>query len=722
VTAQPVSPTTYEFGRYRLAVEDRLLLREGIPVALFPKAFDILVVLVESGGRLVTKEELLRRVWPDTFVQDANLSQNIHVLRKALDDESFIETVPRQGYRFTANVSYPEREPEVVVTRRSTTHVVLEEVTDENETPRGHRRAMLVVVAICSLAIAGAIVWSRSASRAPRGLAGPVARASMTRLERLTTDSRSYEPAISPDGRFVAYQVADSGQQTVWLKNIATGSAVQILPRSAGGYSSLNFSRDGNEILYKTGTPDHGTVLRVPLFGGAPREVARNVWSDFSLSPDGREIAFVRPNAAKQSELVATGIAGGDERVIATLVEQQNWLEVANTSPSWSPDGTRLVICGAWREPARGFTFGLYEVAAKGGALRRMPSPPWNRLSQAAWLGDGSAVVVVGRKHQREPYQLWLIEQPSGTARRLTNDLNDYNKVRVSADSQLIAVEQQLAFHELWTVEVARVDAAKQISHGARSLDGYYGLSWTPDGRLLFTSSRSGESEIYTCNPDGTDLRQLTRDSREWNTNARMTADGRFIVFSSGRNGEANIWRMNADGSNVVHLTRGKSEFSPTLTPDGQWVYYVNAHVAPSRIERVPIGGGQPEVVFQGASAEVPVISPDGRSLAFNLYSERTGWRAAMIPIEGGRPRLFGWSGVRGFLRWTPDSRGLLFMKAEGNVSNVWLQPLDGSEPRAVTRFKEHFIWNFAPSPDGKQIALSRGSDVSDIVLLRDFR
>ncbi|MDQ3281571.1 MAG: DUF5050 domain-containing protein, partial [Acidobacteriota bacterium] len=330
--------------------------------------------------------------------------------------------------------------------------------------------------------------------------------------------------------------------------------------------------------------------------------------------------------------------------------------------------------------------------------------------------------VVVGRRQQREPYQVWLVEQPSGEARRLTNDLNDYNKLRVSADSRTIAVEQQLAFHELWVSPADGSEAAQQITHGARSLDGYYGLSWTPDGRVLFASSRSGESEIYTCNRDGSDVRQLTRDSTEWNTNARMTADGRSIVFSSGRNGEANIWRMNADGSNVVQLTHGKSEFSPALTPDGHWVYYVNAHVAPSRIERISIDGGEPEVIFEGDAAEVPVISPDGRFVAFTLYSERTGWRAAVIPAAGGQPRLFDWHGVRGFIRWSADASALLFVKTVGNVSNVWLQPLEGGEPRPLTHFKDRSIWNFAPSPDGKWIASSRGSAVSDIVLLRDFR
>jgi Tol biopolymer transport system component len=306
--------------------------------------------------------------------------------------------------------------------------------------------------------------------------------------------------------------------------------------------------------------------------------------------------------------------------------------------------------------------------------------------------------------------------------RRLTNDLHEYNKLKVSADSKMIAVEQQIEFHHLWIVDAAEPQTARKITHGARSLDGHYGLSWTPDGKLLFASSRTGASEILMANADGTELRQLTRDSTEWNTNGRMTQDGRYVVFSSGRNGEANIWRMDSDGSNVVQLTRGKSEFSPTLTPDGQWVYYVNAHVAPSRIERVSIDGGMPQVVFANAAAEVPVISPDGKWLAFSLYSEPTGWRAAMIPVAGGPPRLFDWHGVRGFVRWSADSRALMFMKQQGNVSNVWMQPLDGTPPRPVTKFEDQFIWNFAPSPDGKQLALSRGSAVSDIVLLRDFR
>ena len=736
MTSQPVSPVIYEFGPFRLDPSERLLMRDGTPAPLAPKVIEILLILVERGGGVVTKAELIERLWPDTFVQESNLTQHIFMLRKALDDggTSYIETVPRRGYRFAREIR-PVAEPteQLLLSNRTKISVVTEQseistsVSPVSSPSRPWTRTLIAGATVVAL-VAGGAMLNRASSRSGATPA-PAVRIAAPRLERLTTDSMSYEPAISPDGRFIAYKVASAGDQTVWLRNIATGSAVQILPPLEGGYSSLNFSSDGNELLYKTyrGKSDNGTVLRVPLFGGAPEQVATNVWSDFSLSPDGRELAFLRANGALRYQLVTASVDGGSERVVATLGDEQRWLEVANTSPSWSPDRQRLVVCGGWREPGRGWTFGIFEVAATGGEVKRVRSPFWNRVSQVAWLADGSALIVVGRSQQRDPYQVWLLEYPSGQARRLTNDLHEYNKLKVSRDSKVIAIEQQIAFHNLWVVRLDGANGnataqASQITHGARSLDGFYGLSWTTDGRLLFASSRTGESEIFTSHPDGSDLRQLTRDSTEWNTNGRMTRDGRYIVFSSGRNGEANIWRMDADGSNPFQLTHGKSEFGPTLAPDGS-VYYVNAHVAPSRIERVSIDGGAPEVVFDKAAAETPVMSPDGKWLALSLYSEPAGWREAVIPAGGGTPRLLDWHGVRGFARWTADSRALMFMKQQGNVSNVWMQPLDGSSaPRQVTSFDEQFIWNFAPSPDGKQIALSRGTDVSDIVLLRDFR
>src|SRR5213078_1571642 len=126
------SGRSYEFGPFRLDAEQRLLFRDGRPVPLAPKVAETLLVLVESGGSLVTKDKLMRRLWPDTFVEESNLTQNIFTLRKALNESSiYIETVPRRGYRFAGEIrsGMGAGTDELIVTTRTRTQITSEEET-----------------------------------------------------------------------------------------------------------------------------------------------------------------------------------------------------------------------------------------------------------------------------------------------------------------------------------------------------------------------------------------------------------------------------------------------------------------------------------------------------------------------------------------------------------------------------------------------------------------
>jgi len=98
---------SYEFGPFRLDVSEHVLLRQGRPVPLTPKVFEVLRVLVQNSGHLVEKEELLQEIWPDSFVEEANLNRSVSILRKALGEDSsrYIQTVPKRGYRFVAPVA-----------------------------------------------------------------------------------------------------------------------------------------------------------------------------------------------------------------------------------------------------------------------------------------------------------------------------------------------------------------------------------------------------------------------------------------------------------------------------------------------------------------------------------------------------------------------------------------------------------------------------------------
>src|SRR5689334_21748346 len=239
----------YEFGPFRLDTAEQLLLRDGKPVPLTPKSFEILVALVEHSGHLVGKEELMKVVWADAFVEESNLTNNVSALRKLLGQgkggENYIETVPKRGYRFTAAVR--ELTPEtLVVERRSFTRVVTEETEEINkerlvparESAQIIRQAPLPLTSsfwssrtllIAALIVAGAataagIYWiAHSRGRNGTNAAQPF---SLMDISRLTTSAEVTHSAISPNGKYVANVVKHLDGNSLWLKHVGVPSNV----------------------------------------------------------------------------------------------------------------------------------------------------------------------------------------------------------------------------------------------------------------------------------------------------------------------------------------------------------------------------------------------------------------------------------------------------------------------------------------------------------------
>ena len=707
---------SYEFGRFRLDPRARELTRNGEVIPLFPKVFDTLVVLVESAGEVLSKDELMRRVWPDTFVQESNLTQNIFILRKTLGEDeaqSWIETVPRRGYRFSAEVRSVD---EVFVSRRTTIRVV----TDDGHPSPGRTR-FLAGILVGMAVLAGTGFTVRRLARSEGAAAVPVIPRKLPTLVRLTQDSRAYDPAISPDGKLLAYKVLEGDSVTVWLKDLVRGSSVRVLPPNKEDYRSLAFSLDGSELFYRTYPKGvtNGAIMRVPIFGGVPQEVARDIWTDFALSPDGRELAFVRGTARSEGvRVVAARTDGGGERTIGSSVYQRTWFHLWETAPAWSPDGKRLALCGGVHD-GEGDRPALFEMDSDDGETRELAIPgSWASVTQVGWLGDGSGVVVAGSRQRSDPPQLWEITFPGGAVRRITNDVNEYRKVRLSRDARLLIAEQQVRNDHLWVVPKGIAARARQVTFGVGDGDGYSGVVWLGGDRILFTSDRAGTQQVWSMNADGTEARPLTASGEFSSTQLAVSPDGRFIVLVSDRAGRRNIWRLDAGGGNPLQLTSGDDEIAPSVSPDGRWVYYTDASVLPSRIERVPIDGGRALEVDLPGSVSSPRVSPDGRTIAFAHYDDEHGWRHAVAPLAGGEPRFFPWHSIRGTAVWTPDSTALWYISG----ANLWLQPVDGREARRVTAFDDGQIWNFAVAPNGVDVAVVRGHAFSDIVSIRDFR
>jgi TolB protein len=461
----------------------------------------------------------------------------------------------------------------------------------------------------------------------------------------------------------------------------------------------------------------------VPIFGGTPQYLVEEVWSSFSLSPDGRQIAFFRGYGSIQDvRLLIANLDGSGERELIRSKPGELWFTIWSGGPAWSPDGQRIVMLAGGLGTAAGYYSYLLEVNTGDGAAREILGMRWYRGAQVAWLPDGTGLVVVAQEKIAAPYQVWMIAYPSGQARRLTNDLLDYDKVSLSANGRVLVIQQETVRDHIWVVPEGDTGRARELTSGATARDGTSGLAWTPDGRILFTSARSGAVDIWMMNADGTGARQLTADAGSVNWRPRSTPDGRYVIFISNRSGKQNIWRMDADGSNPTQLTMGEVEGTPYVSSDGHWLYYTNYTVSPNAIERIPLEGGPAIKLPTQYDSSDPVVSPDGKLIAYEHYDDQVGWRTALLPADGGAPlKIFDFHAFRAGVRWTNVGQAVLYTNAH-RPDNIWRQPLAGGPPQQVTHFKEDQIAYFDVSPDGKQLAMSRGNGYSDVVLITNFR
>ncbi|HEY3028154.1 MAG TPA: DPP IV N-terminal domain-containing protein, partial [Pyrinomonadaceae bacterium] len=346
-------------------------------------------------------------------------------------------------------------------------------------------------------------------------------------------------------------------------------------------------------------------------------------------------------------------------------------------------------------------------------------------VGQVAWLADGSGLALIALESGTSSNQIWHVSYPDGEVHKITNDLINYSQLSLTADSSALVTVQTEGASSVWVAPQGDASRAKQISSGR--YDGAQGLSWMPSGRIVYTSRESGLTDIRSMGQDGKDQKQLTTNARA-NSYPWATPDGRYIVFTSTRaQSTRSIWRMDPDGGNLKRLTEGPGDIYPQSSPDGRWVVYTSTRSGSSRVWKVSIDGGEP-VRLTDQYTGVPTVSPDG-SLIACFYREdqpNSPVKVAIIPFAGGDPvkvldipHSFK---IIASPRWTLDGRALTFIDTINGVSNIWSLPLDGGKPVQLTDFKTDQIFWFDFSRDGKQLALSRGTQTSDVILIRDFR
>jgi Tol biopolymer transport system component len=571
-----------------------------------------------------------------------------------------------------------------------------------------HRRKALAGLAALLASGIGTVIAIRK---------GPARRAfEQMKMSRLTSHGTAVSAAISSDSRYVVYAQDDAGRQSLWIREVAVNSSVEIVPASNVNYWRLKFSPDNNFIYYSAVEGYFVTLYRIPTLGGIPEKVLFDVDSGVTFSPDGKQFAFARhATAIGEDRILIAHVDRTQESVIAFRKQPSFFL----TSLAWSPDGSRIVCAAGGLQPQA--YANLVEISPLGGPVKPIGTRHWFDVETVEWLHEGDGLVATVSESSDGPSQVWGISYPSGEWYRITNDLSEYSSVNVTADSASLVSLKADRQAAVWIAPQGDAAFAQQMTKGGTGADGAMGISCAPDGRIVYTSLTGGASDIWIMAGDGTNPRQLTANTRS-NITPRVSADGRFIVFVSDRTGLKHIWRMDMDGNNVVQLTSEAEEQYVECSPDSQWILYTSTASGKQRLWKTPISGGK-AVKLTDTHGVWPAVSPDGKLIAFFYRDEQADPRQgiAIMPFAGGPP-LERFPLTRAIVRWSHDGTALLYIQHGNGRSNIWMQPINGGPARQVTDFKSgRFFWA-EWSRDGTLLTLSRGDVSRDVVLISDLK
>jgi Tol biopolymer transport system component/DNA-binding winged helix-turn-helix (wHTH) protein len=699
-----LSSHIYRFSDFTIDIEQKVLLRGGKAIPMAPKVFETLLALVENHGRIMLKEELMKRLWPDTFVEESNLTFNIQQLRKSLGDNAreplYIETIPRRGYRFIA-----EMKPLV-------TPIAPAQINTRDEpVPRLTvltKARVITVLAVIGVAIAGLVYWNsaRSGGKSSSEINARDAPGSRLKLVELTATGQSHHVAISPDGKYVAYTRRSQNSVEIWVRQLASNTNVELL--TADRIAGLGFDKSGESLLFVKGDPS--ALYRVSLIGGVPTKLIDGLEGKFAVSPDGSQIAFIREvvNRDGQREF-SLHVANSDGRNERTLLVRAHpgKLDV----PIWSSDG-QSIICAHGNSAAGSQDVSLIAVNVNTGEKKDLSSFKFFLIKKMDWLPDRSGLILSARKSVSFDNQLFRVSYPAMEVTQITEGLTSYSDISVAANADVAAASQSVLESYIWIGSSRDSQNLKKITQAINN------FCWTPDGRIVYSTTASGTTDIWIMQPDGKEQKQLTVNAGI-NGSPAISTSRQHVVFVSNRTGTFQIWRMNLDGSDQTQLTSGSAKNYPAISADGKWVLFNSTE--DWHLWRVPIDGGEATQLTDFV-AGMPSVSPDGKTIAC-IGRNESKRELLILPFEGGQQieklEFFGWMSR---IQWTNDGKTVIYAGERNGRSAIIRQSLNGDLIEDSLSLDTDELFDFGYSVDGRSLAITRGGWLSDIVLISGLR
>jgi Tol biopolymer transport system component len=551
-------------------------------------------------------------------------------------------------------------------------------------------------------------------------------------IQQITDSGNVTLAAISPDGKYIASAVQGAEEQSLWLRNVPTGSDKQIIDLRPTQYTDLVFSPDGNYIFYReaqTLSEAGGAfdLYRIPVLGGASQMIARDVDSGPVFLAAGEKIIYARANDPDPGKyrLLESNADGSDEHVLHVGDAAKFPFTLAV-----SPDGKTIAFQPGPQGAQDGF---VRTLDLAGGTEREFLHLKGKSVSKVGWLPDGKNLLIEfgDRAVRQSQAQIGYVTYPAGDFKTVTNDTNSYRGLTTSGDgSTLVTVKYSGA----GGVDVLPADSSAPPVRipGLLHQSQFVSVGWLNAQELLV----AGNHELIRTALDGSAQNVIVTDPNADINWASVCPNGEQIVFDwNGHDGgdETNIWRVNSDCRDLRQISNSVFALFPACSADGKYVYFADfGSTAPGEL-RVSIDGG-PSERAPGTDYKLGIImgptiavGPNGSEIVLHVLETRAAnqidqhFAIADLTRPNSAPRLLPADPrANGVVAWVPKTNSIAYAIGEKGVDNIWVQPEDGKAGRQATHFSSERIYAMNYSPDGKKLAILRGHRVSDIVLIRE--
>lgn len=650
---------------------NRIVHVTGRTRSLDPRLIDVLIALASQPGAVLTRDELMVRVWQDTFVSENSLSQAVSRLRRALEDDRneprYIETIAKSGYRLLAEVRW----------HGSAARPLAAEPAVEVTTPASGNRRLRLPVALGVIALVAIVV---ALVRLGPGVTGTGGSAAFRVQPELTLVGKTFGPRISPDGLNLAFAwqgPAQDGDFDIWIKPVGGDAPVQWTDHT-DEERLATWSPDGREIAFVRFNEQAGQcgIYRKAVLGGSAEQLADCMPGMRSLdwSPDGRSLAH---NGIEQGDESALGlfvleIETGDRRRLTTPPEDSG-----DHDPRFSPDGTRLTFV---RKHGR-FRHDVMVVPIDGGPAKALTAHRWGQIRGVDWSATEDTVLFSSNRAGR--YALWSVST-AGDSPPVRMPVEDtwVTQPDVAREGGQLIYRTFRDSVDLWELPLdadgsASGEPIKRVSSTRTERQ----PAWSPDGkRIAFISDRGGTNELWSASVDGSDPIRHTDFAGPIPSSPAWSPDGGSLAFGVAVDGHSDIWVVGRESRRPRRSVDWSShEQNPSFSRDGRSIYFASDRSGAWEIWRRPTDGGEAQVVTSGGGFAAQE-STDGTELFFARVEEPGIWR---MPVGGGEAalvvgeiELFDWGS------WAVAERGIYYLRR--GPTRVEYLPFGGTEPRLV--------------------------------------